>query len=272
VKIQRAIFSAGVWSVACGFVARDRCLGRIKRGSGMGRLERVKIASGHRRLDAVFAPPEVPGNPHPTAVLICHGIGETVEHWERAQQRLASHGIASLVFNYSGCGRSTGRLSAEHCERDAVAAFWWLREKIPEVPVTLLGFSLGSGVATTVMGKIPIAGMVLCEAYCSFREAMRHAGLPLWLAAMVPDVWPSEETLATCKLPVLVVHGERDKLFPVEMGRRLARAAGEQGTFASIPEMGHADLHAEDRTSDWQYLVEWLQRASIKTEIGEIKA
>lgn len=269
-RVQRWVFSAGVRVVGDGLVARDRWLGRIRAGRGMGASERVSIASGRRWLDAVLVRPDE-GVEVKAAVLICHGIGEVVEHWARAQQLLAEHGVASLVFNYAGCGRSRGILSARRCERGAIAAFWWLRDRLPGVKVTLLGFSLGSGVAAAVTGRIPISGLILCEAYPSFREAMGSAGAPAWMRGVVPDVWRSEEMLRGCRVPVLVVHGERDVLFPVEMGERLARAAGERGRLVVVAEMGHADLHSQARVEDWQDVLRWLGVES-RIGTGEIKA
>ncbi len=257
--VQRGVFSAGVQCVGGGLVARDRWLGRIKPGRGVAITERVWIARQRIHLDAAWVRPaqdvEIKA-----ALLICHGIGEVVEHWARAQELLAENGVASLVFNYSGCGRSLGGFSAEGCERDAVAAFWWLRERAPGVAVTLLGFSLGSGVAAAVMGRIPVSKLVLCEAYVSFRAAVRSTGIPAFALGLVPDVWRSEDALRGCTLPVLVVHGERDRLFPVAMGERLARAAGKQGELIVVPGMGHADLHAKARGEDWRPILAWIRR------------
>jgi alpha-beta hydrolase superfamily lysophospholipase len=191
-------------------------------------------------------------------VLICHGIGEVVEHWARSQELLAEHGVSSLVFNYSGCGRSGGSVSVERCEQDAMAACFWLRERLPGVQIILLGFSLGSGVAAAVVGRVPVAGLVMGEAYPSFREAVRVAGAPSWVTGLVPDAWRSEETLGVCKVPVLVVHGECDRLFPVSMGERLARAAGQRGKLVVVPGMGHSDLHAQARAGDWQAIVSFV--------------
>ncbi len=187
-------------------------------------MTRLSIASGENRLDAVLVKPasaEVRA-----ALLICHGIGETVDHWIRAQELLAENGVASLVFNYAGCGRSTGWISADGCERDAAAAFEALQQAVPGVRVSLLGFSLGSGVAAAVAQRLAPARLVLCAGYPAFREAAYRFGVPRVLCGVVPDLWRSEATLAGCSVPVLVVHGDRDRLFPVEMGERLARASG----------------------------------------------
>ncbi len=270
-SVQHGVFSIGVRAVGSALVLRDRWLGRIRASAGTGLSERVQIPSGSRWLDAVWVRPAA-GVEVKAAVLICHGIGEVVEHWARAQELLAEHGVATLVFNYSGCGRSRGKLSAHRCERDAQAAFWWLREQMPDVEVALLGFSLGSGVATAVTRQIPIAGLVLCEAYTSFREAVRSVGAPAWACGVVPDVWRTEEALRGCRVPVLVVHGEQDGLFPVAMAERLARAAGEWGELVVVAGMGHADLHAEARVVDWRPILERLTAVSDQIGTGEIKA
>jgi pimeloyl-ACP methyl ester carboxylesterase len=230
-------------------VWRDRVFVRIPPAHGVGVIERVGIARGKDRLDAVLVRPV--GKPR-AVVLICHGIGEIVEHWTRAQEALAEHGVASLVFNYSGCGRSTGWMSAERCEQDALAAYAWLRGRMPGVKVTLLGFSLGTGVAVAVVGRMTVECLVLCDGYPTFREAARKFGMPV--RGMVQDVWRSEEALRACRVPVVVVHGGQDRLFPVEMGERLAKACVTE--LVVVPEMGHADLHAKARPEDWRAILD----------------
>ncbi len=57
-----------------------------------------------RRLSAVY----VSAGEGSPAVLICHGIGELVEYWAKVQELLKAMGVSSLVFNYSGYGKSSG--------------------------------------------------------------------------------------------------------------------------------------------------------------------
>jgi fermentation-respiration switch protein FrsA (DUF1100 family) len=42
--------------------------------------------------------------------------------------------------------------------------------------------------------------------------------------------------------PVLIMHGERDSIVPVEMGRRLYDAAKEPKRIELFPRAGHNDL------------------------------
>ncbi len=252
--MQKLLFAVVVSSTGRVLVARDRLLGRPRRGVWPAGATRVSIQSGRNVLDAVLMVPE--GRGVLAAVTVCPGIGERVEHWQNAQELLAAAGVASLVFNYSGMGRSGGGVSAGQCERDAIAAALWMRVRFTGVPRTLLGFSLGSGIAAAVARRAYVERVVLCAAYTSFREAACAVGLPRWMRCGLPDVWRSGEALRRCGVPVLIVQGQRDRLFPVQMGGELARACG--GTLMVVSGMEHGDLHAAPVMGQWGPIVEWV--------------
>ena len=193
--IQRVTFRYAVTGISRAALVRDRVLGRVRRD----RVERSRhgatrhsVTSEERVLDAVFVRPGA----EPRAVLlICHGIGEVVEHWTPVQDLLAEQGVASLVFDYSGYGRSTGTVDWGRCERDAIAAFAFLRELMPGAPVSLLGFSMGSGIATAIAEETAPERLVLCEAFTSFRDAACSMGVPRFCTAVLPPIWSGEEPL-----------------------------------------------------------------------------
>jgi hypothetical protein len=89
-------------SISAGLLLRKHRVRIRKRGTFR---VRTTFPSGNNVIDAKLVQPvgEAKG-----AVLICHGIGETVWHWKSVQRLLAQNGVASLLFNYSGWGRSTG--------------------------------------------------------------------------------------------------------------------------------------------------------------------
>ena len=49
----------------------------------------------------------------------------------------------------------------------------------------------------------------------------------------------AEEAAARCPVPLLLLHGEEDRLVPVEMSRRIAAAAGVMATLATFPGADH---------------------------------
>lgn len=204
-----------------GPVARDRRARKLWFGpSAESEEARCTIRSDTNTLDAYFVKPAA--SPVQAVVLICHGIGETVEHWLPVQRLFAANGVATLVFDYSGYGRSTGWPGGPQCERDAIAAFEHLQGLMPGHPIMLLGFSLGSGIAAAIVPRVNADRLILCAAFTSFRAAAQSIGFPKFLAMTLPDLWQAGENLRDYRAPVLIVHGERDELFPVKMAQELA--------------------------------------------------
>src|SRR5690348_9682912 len=76
-------------------------------------FQRLTLASGDRTLDAVLV--RAPADTAP-ALLIFHGTAEAVSFWADTQALLYRHGVTSMVFDYSGFGRSTGRPTVAHLE------------------------------------------------------------------------------------------------------------------------------------------------------------
>jgi hypothetical protein len=235
---------------------RDRLLRRIPADVHSARavtpgavFSRHSITSGSHTLDAVFAEPQAA--PAQASLLLCHGIGEQVEHWPRVQQMLAESGVASLVFDYAGYGRSTGWFSVRQAEEDAVAAFNHLDRLTAPLLVSLLGLSLGSGVAGAVLSRVPAHRLVLLGAFTSLRNAAVSVGIPRFFEPAVPDTWNTGAALADCRIPVLIVHGEKDNLFPPRIAEELAARCGSKCELVIVPGLGHNEPFYHPRESYW---------------------
>jgi len=216
-------------------------------------VSRHAIQSGRNILDAVLVRPESAAAQ--ASVLICHGIGETVELWHDVQQQLAASGVASLVFDYSGYGRSGGFFTASQSEKDAVAAFHCLDGLTGPLPVALFGMSLGSGIAAAIMGKVPMHRLVLCGAFTSLRKGAVSVGIPQAFEFGVPAIWDTEDALRTCSVPVLIVHSEKDRLFPVSMAEQLAASCASQCELVIVPNVSHSDPFYHPQLSYWGSII-----------------
>jgi hypothetical protein len=183
-----------------------------------------------------------------------------VEQWFGVQQLLAANGVASLVFDYSGYGKSSGRPHWEQFELDAVAAFAALKELAPSLPISVLGFSLGSGVAIAAIDRLAAHRLILCEAFTSFRHAAVSVGIPRPLARLVPPIWHAQQRLAKCKLLVLIVHGEKDRLFPIAMAHELAGWCEPRAEVVLVPNTIHNQPFRKPHLSYWGPIIEWLIR------------
>jgi pimeloyl-ACP methyl ester carboxylesterase len=247
-QLRKYIFTASLTVTSRFTVVRDLLRGRIgpiarrRRArklwfgpSAEAEETRIAISSGNNTLDAYFVKPAI--SPARAVVLICHGIGETVEHWLPVQRLFAANGAATLVFDYSGYGRSTGWAAGPQCERDAIAAFEHLQAIMPNHAITMLGYSMGSGIAAAIIRRVPSDRLILCAAFTSFRAAAQSIGFPKFLTLTLPDLWHADENLRDHRAPVLIVHGERDEIFPVAMAEELASYC--ESELVVVPEMTH---------------------------------
>jgi alpha-beta hydrolase superfamily lysophospholipase len=259
-RVSRLTFTAAVTAVSRTLILRDRLLGRVKHARldhhALQNFSRHRIASGNKILDAIFVAPA--GNSARAALLICHGIGETVDHWLTAQNLLASHGVASFVFDYAGYGKSTGRVDWEQCEEDAIAAFGFLKTLLPNLPVSVLGFSMGSGVAGAVMNRISPEHLILCSSFTSFQEAAHTLGVPRKLSFLVPPIWNTLESVHYLSSPVLILHCEQDRVFPTRMASDLASSCGERSKLVVVPNHKHNEPFYRPQLQYWDHVISYL--------------
>jgi alpha-beta hydrolase superfamily lysophospholipase len=259
--MRERILSFGLDIVGRVFLRRDRLNGSMKRllDAFAFAQERLIIQSGGRKLSAIY----VRASDDAPVFLICHGIGEQVEYWSGVQELLQAMGVSSLVFNYSGYGASSGRVSVTHCEEDTIAAYRELKDR-GHRSIFLLGFSLGTGVVLAVTPTVEIEGVILCQGYSTLREAALAMGFQRWMTHAMPDVWHNLRRLKEITTPVLIVHSDGDQLFPVAMAKRVYEASGPRGELIIVSGFAHDGPVYFPAEAYWRPIVEWAARRSSR--------
>ena len=258
------ILSLAVMAIHRGLLLRNRIFGLPYPiyGGATAEVERCSIeVEGTTVHGSLVLPREC----RPTAgLLLLHGIGETVEHWEAVQQIFATEGIASLVVDYRGFGRSGWWFSTGRAELDALTAFRYLEGRLPGLALSLVGFSLGCGVAATVCQRTGPKLLVLCAGYPTLRKAARAIGLPAAMTWLLRDVWCPEEVLRRCEVPVLIVHGEEDRLFPPGLARSLSVACTSPCELHVVGGVSHDDPIFRPGASFWGPVVERVKALPVE--------
>jgi uncharacterized protein len=176
-------------------------------------------------------------------LLLCHGnagnVGDRILH----AQLLAAVGFDVMLFDYRGYGRSSGRPSEEGTYRDARAARTCLLSQpgVDRTRIIYLGESLGGAVAIELATAHPPAGLTLVSAFASVR-AMARVHYRIIPPALVPDAYPSLDRIRDLHVPLLVLHGDRDDIVPLDQGRALYDAAREPKEMRVLRGAGHNDI------------------------------
>jgi len=193
-------------------------------------------------------------------LLWCHGNAGNVIHRLENLAELYRLGLSVFIFDYRGYGRSSGKPSEEGLYQDALAAYGYLagtRGVRPE-RLILFGRSLGAAVAGTVAVQRPAAGLILESPFPSIAAMARahYAGLPMhWLLS---GRFPLNERLQRVSMPVLVIHGDRDDIVPIALGREVFDAAREPKSFFVIEGADHNDTYQVGGRAYFQRLRQFI--------------
>ncbi|HVO12395.1 MAG TPA: alpha/beta hydrolase [Vicinamibacteria bacterium] len=194
-------------------------------------------------------------------LLVCHGNGGNISHrLDRALAAQAQLGTDVLLFDYRGYGGSEGSPDEEGTYRDARAAWRWLLAKgQPPGRIVIFGESLGSAVALQLaLDTEGARALVLESPFASIPEMARSAFpfLPVW--PLVRTRYDNLAKVGRLRLPLLVMHGERDSVVPFAQGRRVFEAAPQPKRFYGIPGASHNDTYLVGGEAYWRALREFL--------------
>lgn len=89
--------------------------------------------------------------------------------------------------------------------------------------VILFGKSIGTGPATLLAGEFQPRALVILSAYTTVKKAAAHVA-GRFLALFLNEHFNNLENIRNTRCPVLIIHGEKDKLIPVTHGRALHKA------------------------------------------------
>jgi fermentation-respiration switch protein FrsA (DUF1100 family) len=120
------------------------------------------------------------------------------------------------------------------------------------------GESLGAAVATYLASENPSRGLIL-EAPFTSAKAVAGGVLPL-LGPLLVWGYDSLSQIDRVRVPVLIIHGDRDEIIPYKLGERLFNAANPPKYFWTVAGAGHNDLHVVGRTEFARRLAEFYVR------------
>lgn len=184
-------------------------------------------------------------NPQGTQpVIYFGGNAESIQN-RREQLGRVLPGRAIYLVSYRGYGASGGLPSEEALLGDALAVFDTVRSRHPDVPVSVIGSSLGSGVASYVASQRPVSRLVLVAPFDSLvavAQAHYRAFPVRWL---VKDQFDSVARLTGYQGDVLIVRAGRDQVVPPANTDRLIAALGKPPKVANLPAADHGTIGSE---------------------------
>jgi uncharacterized protein len=178
-------------------------------------------------------------------ILYFHGNGGHIGYRAERLLRFVDAGLGVLLLEYRGYGGNPGAPCEHGLYTDAEAGIAFLeRQEIAPDRVVLWGESLGSAVAVDLAARRDFAAVVLEAPFTSVVAVARVHYPYVPAARLMRDRFDSLSRIGRIRSPLLVMHGGRDWVVPIRLGRTLFDAAPppKEGWFA--PQAGHENLAA----------------------------
>ena len=202
----------------------------------------IPVADGTQKLHAWWLKSDKPNAP---AVLYLHGARWNLTGSVTRIERWRQLGFSVFAVDYRGFGKSTDVAPTEaYAYEDAEAAWDYLARLAPGGRHFIVGHSLGGAIAVELARRRPeAAGLVLEATFTSVRDMIDHSPwgfLPVGL--ILTQNFDTLSRIGDVRMPVLVTHGTRDSVVPIDMGEKLFAAAHAPKKFVRVEGAGHHNL------------------------------
>lgn len=180
-----------------------------------------------------------PNNKEMPIIVYFHGNAGHLGFRSDRFRKLSDAGFGILALSYRGYGDSEGTPSEEGFYNDARTIMDSVKED--KHKIIIYGESLGTGVATQMATEYKVSGLVLESPFTSVPD--RAQQIYWWIPArfMVKDKFDNLSKIRSINnTPLLIIHGGKDTIVPLEHGKNLYNTAEKPRQFTSDENMGHS--------------------------------
>ena len=155
-------------------------------------------------------------------LLIFHGNAGNLSNRIYKLNELNKLDLNILLISWRGFSGNKGSPSEKNLYQDARAAVKWLNEKkVKNNQIVLYGESLGTGVAVEIAKNSDFNSVILESPFTSIENSAKiyYPYLPVKL--LLKDRFDSINKIEMINIPILIMHGEKDDVVPIFMGKEL---------------------------------------------------
>lgn len=177
-------------------------------------------------------------------LLMFHGNAEQLWPNDPELRLLHQHGLGFLRVAFRGYSGSTGTPSEQGVLADARAAYQYLGAAgIAPENIVVRGFSLGASPSTMLAAEQDIGALILGAPFLSAVQ-MGKDHLPFVPVALIlKHDFRTDRHIGNVRAPILIGHGEADKVVPSSHSARLQALAPDNTTRITFPGVDHNSLY-----------------------------
>ena len=172
-------------------------------------------------------------------VLYLHGDQGYSRFWGDFTKPFTDLNYDVYVIDYRGYGKSQGKISNEkQIHEDIQIAYNMLLERYDESNIIVLGYSLGTGIATKLASTNNPKSLILLAPYFSLTDMLRHT-YPFIPGIFLKYKFKTNKHIVNCKMPIYIFHGNKDSIIYYNSSIKLKEIIKEKDKHITIDGKGH---------------------------------
>ena len=165
-------------------------------------------------------------------ILFLHGNAGSLENRIHKINHFENMDINFLIIAWRGFSGNKGKPTEKGLYDDARSAVRWLeKEGVMKKDIIIYGESLGTGVATEIVQNNNFSGVILESPFTSMIDVAKNKYPFLPIRFLLKDKYESVKKIKNIKSPILIMHGEVDKIVPFWMGKKMYNIANKPKYF-----------------------------------------
>jgi len=175
-------------------------------------------------------------------IFYLHGNAGSLGTWGSVAQRYTELNYDVFILDYRSFGKSEGAINSEaQLFEDNQLVYDEFKKQYKEETITILGHSIGTGLASKLASENKPKQLILLSPYYSLTDMMRQR------YAFIPTVFlkykfATHEYLKKCTMPITVFHGNADEVIPYEASVRLKEAFKANINLIELNGQGHSGI------------------------------
>jgi alpha-beta hydrolase superfamily lysophospholipase len=172
-------------------------------------------------------------------IFYLHGNAGSLRSWGQVAELYTNLNYDVFMLDYRGYGKSEGRISNQtELFQDIQAAYDLVKSRYGEQEIIVLGYSVGTGMATRLAALNHPQLLILQAPFLSMTDLMRRY-MPFLPTFILKYKLENHKYIQACDMPIVIFHGKDDEIIHYDSSTKLARLIETPHTVIFLENQGH---------------------------------
>ncbi len=180
-------------------------------------------------------------------VFYLHGNAGMLDTWGNNAKIYTDLGYDFFILDYRGFGKSEGEIESEtQVTKDVQIVYDELSKRCDSSKIIIVGYSIGTGVATFLASKVKSKALILQAPFYNFID-FTESRVPFYPNFLKKFNFETNLNIRKVKSPIYIFHGKEDKLIPIENSQKLKKLLKPNDQFFELKNQDHIGINENSK-------------------------